>query len=150
MKKSTLQLSILIADDDADDREMLKAAFEENKSLHNICFVEDGEELMHYLNRKGAYSDPSSWPLPGIILLDLNMPKMDGREALRKIKTDERLKCIPVIVLSTSKEEKDVLNSYELGVNSFIIKPITFKGLVEFTHMLDNYWFKTAELPNIC
>ncbi|MET6998946.1 response regulator [Chitinophaga defluvii] len=150
MKRSTLPRNILIADDDADDREMLKAAFEENKSLHNICFVEDGEELMHYLNRKGAYTDPVSWPLPGIIILDLNMPRMDGWEALRKIKMDEQLKCIPVIILSTSKAEMDVLNCYALGVNSFIIKPVTFKGLVEITHMLDNYWFKTAELPNIC
>ncbi len=143
------KFSILIADDDADDREMMKAAFEENHIAHNIKFVENGEELLRYLKRKGAYADAATHPLPQIILLDLNMPKKDGREALKEIKTDNYLKQIPVIVLTTSQEEKDVKRSYELGVNSFIIKPVTFRKLVEFTQTLWKYWFEFVELPNL-
>ncbi|KAA2245241.1 response regulator [Chitinophaga agrisoli] len=143
------KFSILIADDDADDREMLKAAFEESNIGHNIKFVENGEELLRYLKRKGSYADDLRHPLPQIILLDLNMPKKDGREALKEIKTDNYLKRIPVIVLTTSQEEKDVKKSYELGVNSFIIKPVTFRKLVEFTQTLWKYWFEFVELPNL-
>jgi CheY-like chemotaxis protein len=142
------KFSILIADDDADDRELIKAAFEENNFPHNIKFVEDGEELLKYLRRKGSYADEADHPLPQIILLDLNMPKKDGREALKEIKTDNYLKCIPVIVLTTSTEKKDVQRIYELGVNSFVIKPVTFRKLVEFTQTLGKYWFEFVELPN--
>lgn len=142
------KFSILIADDDADDRELIKAAFEENNFRHNIKFVENGEELIRYLKRKGNYADELTHPLPQIILLDLNMPKKDGREALKEIKTDNYLKYIPVIVLTTSMENKDVQKTYELGVNSFIIKPVTFRKLVEFTKTLGKYWFEFVELPN--
>jgi CheY-like chemotaxis protein len=143
------KFSILIADDDADDRELIKAAFEENNFRHNIRFVENGEELLRYLRRKGPYADELTHPFPQIILLDLNMPKKDGREALKEIKTDNHLKQIPVIVLTTSMEEKDIKKTYELGVNSFIIKPVTFQKLVEFTQTLWKYWFEFAQLPNI-
>lgn len=145
------KVSILIADDDADDREFLRAAFEENQFDHNIQikFVENGEELLFYLKRKGEYADERKYPWPQIILLDLNMPRKDGREALREIKADNSLKRIPVIILTTSTEEKDVRKSYELGVNSYIIKPVTFKGLVEFTRTLGRYWFEFTVLPNI-
>jgi CheY-like chemotaxis protein len=150
MSQSTVaeKFSILIADDDADDRELIKAAFEENNFRHNIKFVEDGEELLKYLRRKGDYADEADHPLPQIILLDLNMPKKDGREALKEIKNDEYLKYIPVIVLTTSTEKKDVQRIYELGVNSFVIKPVTFRQLVEFTNTLEKYWFQFVELPN--
>jgi len=150
MSQSTAaeKFSILIADDDADDRELIKAAFEENNFRHNIKFVEDGEELLKYLRRKGSYADEADHPLPQIILLDLNMPKKDGREALKEIKTDNYLKNIPVIVLTTSTEKKDVQRIYELGVNSFVIKPVTFRQLVAFTNTLGKYWFEFVELPN--
>jgi CheY-like chemotaxis protein len=141
------KISILIADDDADDREMLKAAFEETRFNHDIQFVQDGEELLCYLKKKGNYATGHSYPLPQIILLDLNMPRKDGREALREIKADNYLKRIPVIVLTTSTEEKDVHRSYELGVNSFIIKPVTFNALVEFVRTLRKYWFEFTVLP---
>ncbi|GAA0533017.1 response regulator [Chitinophaga japonensis] len=143
------KFSILIAEDDADDRELLKAAFDEHDFDHNVKFVENGEELICYLKRKGAYADELQHPLPQIILMDLNMPKKDGREALKEIKTDHYLKSIPVIILTTSTEEKDVLNSYELGVNSFIIKPVTFRQLVTFTQTLWRYWFEFVALPNV-
>jgi len=143
------KISILIADDDADDRELVKAAFDENGSQHHISFVENGEELFKYLKREGHYADETLHPFPQIILLDLNMPKKDGREALKDLKTDVSFKSIPVIVLTTSMEEKDVIMSYELGVNSYIIKPVTYAGLVEFTRVLGKYWFEIAQLPNV-
>lgn len=143
------KISILIADDDADDRELIKAAFDENSTQHQINFVENGEELLLYLKRDGQYADETLHPLPHIILLDLNMPKKDGREALKEIKADTLFKSIPVIILTTSMEEKDITTSYELGVNSYIIKPVTYSGLVEFTGLISKYWFEIAELPNV-
>lgn len=141
--------SILIADDDADDREMLKTAFEESDVKQSLCFVGNGEELMDYLRRNGKYADEQKYPFPRIILLDLNMPKKDGREALKEIKTDNHLRLIPVIVLTTSTEEKDILTSYELGVNSYVIKPVTYKGLLELTRTFQRYWLDISELPYI-
>ncbi|WP_343669405.1 response regulator [Chitinophaga sp.] len=143
------KISILIADDDADDQELIKAAFEENSTDYQINFVENGEELLLYLRRGGQYANEMLHPRPHIILLDLNMPKKDGREALKEIKADPLLKSIPVIILTTSMEEKDIAKSYELGVNSYIIKPVTYSGLVEFTSVLSKYWFEIAELPNV-
>jgi len=143
------KISILIADDDADDRELIKAAFDENSTQHQVNFVENGEELLLYLKRCGQCADETLHPLPHIILLDLNMPKKDGREALKEIKADTLFKSIPVIILTTSQEEKDITTSYELGVNSYIIKPVTYSGLVEFTSVLSKYWFEIAELPNV-
>lgn len=139
-------IDILMADDDSDDRLMAKEAFEENKLANNIFFVEDGEELLEYLNNKGKYEGANN-PLPGLILLDLNMPKKDGREALREIKSDPKLRRIPVVVLTTSKAEEDILRSYDLGVNSFISKPVTFDELVRVIRDLGNYWLGIVELP---
>lgn len=135
-----------MADDDADDRMMAKEAFEENKLANNIVFVEDGEELLEYLTYSGKYSG-SAHMLPGIILLDLNMPKKDGREALREIKSSPKLRRIPVVVLTTSKAEEDIIRSYDLGVNSFITKPVTFDELVTVIRNLGNYWLGIVELP---
>jgi two-component system response regulator len=140
-------ITILLADDDADDRLMMLEAFRENYLGNEIRFVEDGQELMDYLRHVGKYSDIASSPRPGLVLLDLNMPKMDGREALKEIKTDPELKRIPVIVLTTSKAEEDIVKSYDLGVNCFITKPVTFQGLVEVTKIVGKYWFEIVELP---
>ncbi len=138
---------ILIADDDIDDRDMLRDALQESRLLNEVRFVQDGEELMAYLNRTGPYSDVKKYPTPGMILLDLNMPRKDGREALKEIKGSETLRQIPVIVLTTSKAEEDIFRSYNLGVNSFITKPVKFSSLVELMKSLGQYWFEIVELP---
>lgn len=137
---------ILLADDDPDDRMLTRDAFEENKLKNELYFVEDGEELMDYLKRRGKYNEKNA-PRPGLILLDLNMPRKDGREALAEIKNDPELKRIPVIVLTTSKADGDIIRSYDLGVNSFITKPVTFESLVQVTSKLGQYWFEIVNLP---
>jgi CheY-like chemotaxis protein len=140
-------ITILMADDDADDRLMMRDALEENRLANDLHFVEDGEELMDYLFRRGKYEDPAKSPRPGLILLDLNMPKKDGREALQEIKGHGELKSIPVVMLTTSKAEEDVYRSYNLGVNSFISKPVTFESMVAIVRDLGRYWFELVELP---
>ncbi len=140
-------ITILYADDDAEDRMLVKEAWEESRLANELHFVEDGEELLEYLRRQGAYANLNGTPLPGMILLDLNMPRKDGREALQEIKGDPRLRSIPVVVLTTSKAEEDILRAYDLGVNSFILKPVTFESLVEITKTLSKYWFEVVELP---
>jgi CheY-like chemotaxis protein len=141
-------ITILLADDDSDDRLFAKQALDENRLANDLRCVEDGEELIDYLFRRGKYRDPSSSPRPGIILLDLNMPKKDGREALQEIKGNSELKSIPVVVLTTSKAEEDIYRTYNLGVNSYIAKPVTFEGLVDVMKTLGKYWFEIVELPN--
>ena len=135
---------ILMADDDADDRILTKEALEESRVLNDLRFVEDGEELMDYLKRRGKYTDA---PRPGLILLDLNMPRKDGREALKEIKADPELRRIPVVVMTTSKAEEDIYRSYDLGASSFITKPVTFDRLVELMKALGRYWVEFVELP---
>ena len=139
-------IAILMADDDPDDRLLACEAFEESRLANELYLVEDGEELMDYLYRRGEYNETSA-PRPGVILLDLNMPRKDGREALREIKADPDLRRIPVVVLTTSKAEEDILRTYDLGVNSFIVKPVTFTDLVEVMCALGRYWFEIVELP---
>ena len=140
-------ITILIADDDDDDRILARDALTESRLANDLRFVCDGEELIQYLRREGKYADVQASPRPGLILLDLNMPKMDGREALREIKADPDLRSIPVVVLTTSKAEEDIYKTYDLGVNSFISKPVTFEGLVAIMHGLRRYWFEIVELP---
>ena len=140
-------ITILIADDDADDRLMIRDALFENRLANDLRFVGDGEELMCYLKRQGKFEDPASSPRPGLILLDLNMPKKDGREALREIKNNELLRGIPIVVLTTSKAEEDIYRTYNLGVNSFVTKPVTFDALVTITRDIGRYWFQIVELP---
>jgi|SRR6218665_2026850 len=140
-------VTILMADDDADDREFALTAMQESRLANELRFVEDGEELLHYLRREGRYANPKDAPRPGLILLDLNMPRKDGREALREIKSDPALKNIPVVVLTTSKAEEDILRTYGLGANCFITKPVTFEGLVEVVKVLDKHWLQIVELP---
>lgn len=137
---------ILMADDDADDRMLAADAMRESRLGNALRFVEDGQELMDYLTRTGRYATADA-PRPGLILLDLNMPRKDGRQALREIKNHPSLRRIPVVILTTSKAEEDVLRSYDLGANSFIQKPVTFDGLVEIVRTLDRYWFSIVELP---
>jgi CheY-like chemotaxis protein len=141
-------ITILLADDDPDDRLMASEALTESRLANDVRFVEDGEELMDYLRRTGQYSVPGSAPRPGLILLDLNMPRKDGREALKEIKIDPILRSIPVVVLTTSKAEEDVFRTYDLGVNSFITKPVVFDSLVELMKTIGKYWFEIVELPS--
>lgn len=138
---------ILMADDDDDDRLLTRDAVAEAGLEGNLLFVQNGEELLDYLCRRGKYHEPSSAPRPGLILLDLNMPLKDGREALREIRADPELRRIPVVVLTTSKADTDIGAIYELGANSFISKPFQFEALVAVMKMLSQYWFKTVELP---
>ena len=140
-------ITILLADDDEDDRMMGREALEESKLANDLHMVEDGEELLDYLYRRGRYSDPATSPRPGLILLDLNMPRKDGREALKEIKADPELRQIPVVVLTTSKAEEDIFRTYDLGVNSFITKPVSFDGLVQVMKSLAHYWFTIVKLP---
>jgi len=142
-----LPITLLLADDDEEDRLMTGEALKESRLANDIRFVGDGEELTDYLFRRGAYTDPAQAPVPGLILLDLNMPKKDGREVLAEIKNDPGLRQIPVVVLTTSKTEEDIVRSYELGVNSFITKPVTFEGLVEAMTVFSHYWFEIVALP---
>ncbi|MBV9311750.1 MAG: response regulator [Solirubrobacterales bacterium] len=142
-------ITILMADDDEEDRELTQEALQDSRLANEMRFTVDGQDLMDYLRREGAYADPAAdAPRPGIILLDLNMPKKDGREALAEIKSDPSLRQIPVVVLTTSKDDEDVLRTYDLGVNSFITKPVTFAGLVEVMSTWTRYWFEIVELPN--
>jgi CheY-like chemotaxis protein len=145
--KQSRPITILMADDDADDRQLTKDAFEESRVVNDLRFVEDGVELLDYLKRRGKYADPASSPRPGLILLDLNMPKKDGREALEEIKADAHLKTIRVVVLTTSKAEADIYRTYNLSAASYITKPVTFEGLVEVIKTLGRYWLEIVELP---
>lgn len=140
--------TILMADDDEDDRMFAKDALTESRVLNDFRCVQDGEELMDYLKRRGKYAEPGSAPRPGLILLDLNMPRKDGREALAEIKSDPALRSIPVIVLTTSSTQEDIIRSYDLGVNSFVTKPVTFASLVEVMRELGRYWIEIVQLPD--
>jgi CheY-like chemotaxis protein len=141
-------ITILLTDDDEEDLQMTQEALRESRLGNDLRITRDGEELMDYLHRRGRYSDPSDAPMPGLILLDLNMPRKDGREALAEIKADPDLRRIPVIMLTTSKAEEDIFRSYDLGVNSFISKPVTFAGLVEAMRVVSEYWFEIVDLPH--
>ncbi|MBL0689621.1 MAG: response regulator [Pseudoalteromonas sp.] len=141
-------ITILMADDDEDDRLLTQDALAESRVLNELHFVEDGVELLEYLERKGKFVDKSISPRPGLILLDLNMPRMDGREALEAIKANPNLKGIPVVILTTSKQEEDMVKGYNLGAASYITKPVTFDGLVELMKTLGKYWVEFVELPS--
>ncbi len=147
MKGHRTTVTILMADDDEDDCMLAHEALIESRLANDLHFVKDGEELMDYLYHRGQYAAPSSAPRPGLILLDLNMPRKDGREALIQIKNDPNLRQIPVVVLTTSKAEEDIYRSYDLGANSFITKPVTFASLVEVIRTIGKYWFEIVELP---
>ena len=140
-------ITILMADDDADDRQMTREAFEQVRVANDLRFVENGAELMDYLHRRNKFQNPALSPPPGLILLDLNMPLKDGREALREIKADPRWKNIRIVVMTTSTAEEDVCRSYQLGAESFITKPVTFTALVDVIQAMGRYWLEIVELP---
>jgi CheY-like chemotaxis protein len=140
-------ITILMADDDVDDRELAREALAESRVLNDLYSVNDGAELLEFLRHEGTYTSENA-PRPDLILLDLNMPKIDGREALAALKKDPRLRSIPVVILTTSRAEEDVVRSYDLGANSFISKPVTFAGLVDVMRELGRYWVVIVELPD--
>ena len=139
--------TLLLADDDPDDRLLVKDALEETRWTADLRSVEDGVELMDYLRHRGRYADPSEAPPPSLILLDLKMPRKSGHQALKEIKEDPNLRQIPVVILTTSRQEQDISRSYRLGVNSFITKPSSFGALVETMKVLERYWFEIVTLP---
>lgn len=150
MIRTSFPVRIVVADDDADDRMMIKDAFDESKLGNEIDFVEDGVELLEYLRREGKFTALSGKPYPGFILLDLNMPRKDGRAVLKEIKSDALLHRIPVVVLTTSKAEEDIIKTYNLGVNSFICKPVSFDKLVDIVKTVGHYWIEIVALPPEC
>jgi len=146
MNDQRQSITILTAEDDPDDRVMVKEAFQENGQDNHLFFVQDGLELLQYLRKQDIYTAPASAPRPDLILLDLNMPRMDGRQALAEIKADPDLRSIPVVVLTISNFQEDILRTYDLGGAGFIIKPETYEGMVEIVKVLNQYWFEVVEL----
>jgi len=147
MNPAPPSVTILMADDDPDDRFLVKEALAETSLSADFRSVEDGERLLAYLRREGDYAGEDQAPRPSLILLDLNMPRKDGREALREIKGDPALRQIPIVVMSTSQAEDDVFGSYDLGANSFVSKPGSFDGLLDLMDRLSAYWAGTVRLP---
>ncbi len=147
MNQQGKPITILYADDDPEDRMLVKDALEWSRLANELHFAEDGEELMDYLYRRGKYTSLLDSPYPSLILLDLDMPKKDGREAIKEIKADSNLRRIPIVVLTTSKAEEDINRSYDLGVSGFIVKPATFESLTNTIKILEKYWFEIVELP---
>jgi len=147
MTKSTRRKTILMADDDVEDCMLVRDALAETGRDCDMRFVRDGEELFDYLRREGEYVDGRDAPPPDLILLDLKMPRKDGRETIRDLKADSRFRGIPVVALTTSSASDDVEVSYDTGVNSYITKPATFRELVEILDLVTRYWFDVAELP---
>ncbi|WMN59759.1 response regulator [Pseudoalteromonas xiamenensis] len=147
MNRKAIPIKILMADDDEDDQLLTRDALAESRVLNAIEFVKDGEQLLNYLRNDPPYDDISKYVRPDLILLDLNMPKMDGREALEQIKQDASLRSIPVVILTTSLQEEDKLKGYDLGAASYISKPVDFQGLVTLMRELGKYWIEIVELP---
>jgi CheY-like chemotaxis protein len=150
MNRSSYPIRILVADDDADDRMMIQDAFEESKLGNPVDFAEDGVEVMEYLRREGKFKHLIGQPYPGFILLDLNMPRKDGRTALQEIKASADLHRIPIVILTTSKADEDIVKTYNLGVNSFICKPVSFDKLVDIVKTVGRYWIEIVALPPEC
>ena len=140
-----LPITILMADDDMDDQLLAQEALAESRMLNQLRCVNDGVELLAYLRGEGPYANNNPWP--GLILLDLNMPRKDGREVLAELKADPQFRRIPVVILTTSKSEEDILRGYDLGASSYLTKPVTFSSLVELMQALGRYWFEVVELP---
>jgi CheY-like chemotaxis protein len=140
-------INVLLAEDDPDDRYLISEALDESRLNIHLYIVEDGDELLDYLYRRDKYADETQWPTPGLILLDLNMPRKDGREALVEIKADPRLRRIPVVVLTTSRAEEDIARTYDTGISGYIQKPVSFTGLLEVMNAIGLYWLQVAKLP---
>jgi CheY-like chemotaxis protein len=148
MRPDRKTVTVLVADDDQDDRDMTLEAFQESRVVNEIHFVEDGEQVLQYLRHEGPFKDPASSPRPGLILLDLNMPRMDGRATLKELKSDPELRQIPVVIMTTSKAEEDIFRSYDEGASSFISKPVKFVSLVDTVKSLGRYWLEIVDLPD--
>ncbi|UFH56483.1 response regulator [Spirosoma sp. KNUC1025] len=146
MQRKPTSMTILIADDDTDDRLFMDKALRQSGYMQTIRFVDDGEDLMHYLRREGPYNDQNA-PWPNLLILDLNMPRKNGFQALSEIKADPKLRRLPVVVMTTSSADEDVIKTYNLGVNSFVTKPFNFNRLVEIVGALKTYWMDTVKLP---
>ncbi|MFC5411594.1 response regulator [Larkinella bovis] len=145
MTTKEIHTSILIADDDADDRMLIQQAFRECNLKSDLHFVEDGEDLMDFLYQRAGYTSATR---PSLIILDLNMPRKNGIQALREIKANEQFRQIPVVVLTTSTAEEDILRTYDLGVSSYISKPFDFNTLLDITNTIKKYWIDTVSLPD--
>ena len=137
---------ILLAEDDPGDQELIRRAFRESRFTNELRFVNDGEEVLDYLFQRGKYSEPSENPSPDLLLLDLNMPKMDGKEVIEKVRAVPELCSLPIVVLTTSQSEEDILRSYRLGANSYIIKPLTLNKFLSAIHKLESYWLEIVVL----
>lgn len=138
---------ILLAEDDPDDSYLIGEALDESNLKHKLYIVENGEELLDYLYNRGKYTDQEEWPRPGLILLDLNMPRKDGREALGEIKSDPDLRRIPIVALTTSQAEEDIVSTYNWGISGYITKPMDFTALLEVMRSLGRYWLEVVKLP---
>lgn len=138
---------LLVVEDDPEDRMLAEDAINESEPTFPVRFLEDGEQLLAYLQHKGNFKEEATNPLPGVIVMDLNMPRLDGREALAKIKSHPVFKTIPVVILTTSKSLQDIENCYALGANSYITKPGNYRELVKIMDMIKQYWYKFNQLP---
>jgi CheY-like chemotaxis protein len=146
--ETTKRVVILLAEDDPGDQELTRRALQDDVVRSDLRIVGDGEELLDYLFRRGEYEDPQKSPRPDLILLDLNMPKVNGREALGELKQDAELSRIPVVVLTTSEQEADILRSYDLGCSSYIQKPVDIDQFITAVRKLGSYWFEVVTLPH--
>lgn len=147
MKGEIRPVTILLVEDNVQDIEITRRAFAKGRVSNDLMVVRDGEEALDYLFRRDKYRDPSSSPRPGMILLDLNLPKVGGLDVLQQIKNDESLRTIPVIVLTVSEREQDVVRSYDLGVNTYIQKPVEFDNFLRVITTIQDYWISIATLP---
>lgn len=138
---------ILLVEDDPGDQELTRRALKEGILITDLHVVSDGQEALDYLQRRAEYANPSASPRPDLILLDLNMPRMDGREVLRHVRKDPDIAHIPIVVLTTSEQEQDILQSYKIGCNSFITKPVYFDNFIRAVQQLDRYWLELVTLP---
>ncbi|MCC6561061.1 MAG: response regulator [Xanthomonadales bacterium] len=146
--KTKRELPVLVVDDDADDRMLFAEAFAYAKLENPVAFVENGEELLDYLRNQREYADADAFPTPGLILLDLNMPRKSGREALREIRADAALRHLPIVVVSTSRSEDEIRHCYAEGANAFASKPASHAGFMRLIHSLGEHWLSLVELPN--
>jgi len=138
---------ILLAEDDPGDQELTQRALEQSRIRNELYIVEDGEEALDYLLRRGKYEDPASSPKPDLMLLDLNMPKVDGKRVLEQMRADPNLRRVPVVALTTSRQEQDIISTYDLGVNSYIVKPVNMDQFINAIKVLKDYWFQIVVLP---
>ncbi len=147
MSTSIEPLIILCAEDDPDDQMLTRDALAEGGIVADLRFVCDGEQLLDYIHHRGVHSDPRLSPRPGIILMDLNMPRVDGREALQVIRSDPALRRLPIVVFTTSSAQADIEQVYDLGANSYVVKPASYAGMVRVLDEVRRYWSETVELP---